>query len=162
VGSSLQLRYRSMHHGSVRIKVASSVILVLIVLGATSCIAASRCQAGEKELREKLVDAFDAVSRAESAGGDVSELVEELREALELLGTGDEMDLEMAESVLEGVLARAPAVAELGVASIHAQYVWLGVVLGLVAVSAVGVWRLGPRIVWSLWLRSKRSWRVRS
>jgi hypothetical protein len=151
-----------MQYGSLRIKVTSSVFLVLIVFGAISCITVSRCQTVEKELREKLLDAFDAVSRAESAGGDVSGLVEELREALELLGTGDEKDLEMAEKVLERVLAQAPAATELGAASLRMEYVWVGVVLGLVAVSAVGVWRLGPRIVWSLWLRSKRNWRVRS
>jgi hypothetical protein len=136
-------------------------LAALVFVAAVTGHAASYCQSREEALEERLITAFEAVSRAERAGSDVSGLVEELRQALELLDDGDEKDLELAESVLKRVLAQAPAAAELGAASIRMQYVWLGVVLGLVAVSAVGVWRLGPRVVWSLWLRSKKNWRVR-
>ncbi|MCW3991440.1 MAG: hypothetical protein NWE79_01935 [Candidatus Bathyarchaeota archaeon] len=137
------------------------LLLVLLFMGSVSDQTVTRCEIREDGVRRELMAAFDAVSEAEEAGGDVSGLVEGLSEALKLLSSGGEQDLMLAESIVESVLEEAPVVAELGAASARMERIWLGLILSLVVVSAIAIWRFGPRVFWSLWLRSKRDWGVR-
>jgi hypothetical protein len=135
-------------------------LVVLILTVAASSQVVSLGLSREEESRQRLLTAFEAVSEAEEAGGDVSALIGDLRNALELINGGGEEELDLAESLIESVLAEAPAVSEAGAASARISLLYVGTVVGLVAVGAILVWRFGPRVFWSLWLRSKRGWRV--
>ena len=118
------------------------------------------------EARVKLGVAFEAFAEAERMGGDVSQLVKELNEALALLERGEAEgdDALLYEAILkaEEVAARAPAIGRDGEAAARARIIQTGLVVGLVAVSAAIVWRCGPMLFWRLWTRSKREWRVRA
>jgi len=135
-------------------------LLVIVLSVASTGQSVVYSQSQEDDVRNSLVEAFEAVREAESVGGEVSGLLEDLNEALRLIEAGGEGNLAGAEEKIESVLAVVPVVRSQGIVSTRNQQIVIGVVLGLVAVSAVVVWRLGPRFFWSLWLRSKSGWRV--
>lgn len=143
----------------------SGLRLSFLVILLAACLlnqAVSHCQSREEELRGMLTVAFEAVAEAEGKGGDVSHLVDELSRALRLIEAGGAVDLDTAQSVIEGVLSAAPGVEQQGVASTRLQQVKAVAIISLLAVSGIVVWRYGPRVFWTLWLRSKRDWIVRS
>ena len=135
-------------------------LLVIVLSVASTGQSVVYSQSQEDDVRNSLVEAFEAVREAESVGGEVSGLLEDLNEALRLIEAGGEGNLAGAEEKIESVLAVVPVVRSQGMVSARNQQIVIGVVLGLVAVSAVVVWRLGPRFFWSLWIRSKSGWRV--
>ena len=141
----------------VALKLALLVIVLSVALTGHSVVYS---QSREDDVRDSLVEAFEAVREAEGVGGEVSGLLEDLNEALRLIEAGGEWNLAGAEEKIESVLSVVPLVRSQGIVSTRNQQIVIGVVLGLVAVSAVVVWRLGPRFFWSLWLRSKSDWRV--
>ena len=114
----------------------------------------------QEEVKERLERAYEAVAEAERAGGDVSGLVDELNQALELLEVGGEDSLAEALSKVDSVLTEAPGAMQAGIVATQLRYTKTAAVVGLLGFSAVLVWRYGPRIFWSIWLRSKKSWRV--
>lgn len=120
------------------------------------------CQVWEDELGTRMVVAFVAVAEAESKGGDVSGLVDDLQKALSLLEKGGAEDLEEAEALIEAVLVQVSEVERKGVALTLYKRLWAAAMVSFIAVSAFLVWRFGPRVFWSIWLRSKRDWRVQA
>jgi len=119
-----------------------------------------------EEARDKLAEAFEAVAEAERMGGDVSDLVVWLNEAVKLIEEGEACGNEslIGEAFLkaEAVIAEAPVLGEEGAASVRMRMIQNGVVLGVVVVLAVVVWRYGSRVFWRLWVKSKRDWRVKT
>ncbi|MBO3754896.1 MAG: hypothetical protein FGF53_08505, partial [Candidatus Brockarchaeota archaeon] len=134
----------------------ASIILSLLLLHVGSTFA--NYEPPLDEARDKIAEAFKAVAEAEKMGGEVSDLVAELNEALKLLEEG-----EVQEAVLKAdvVIAEAQRVGMEGAAMRKARMLQSAVVLSFLAFSAFSVWRYGPRLFWSLWIRSKRSWKVR-
>jgi hypothetical protein len=124
------------------------------------CSAVSAQEVSVDEVRNKLIDAFEAVAEAERAGGDVSHLVEELDHAVKLLEAGGGEELLEAESKIQDVLEAVSDVKEEGISSTQHRQIMAGIVLFFLAVAAVAVWRFAPRVFWLLWLRSKRRWRA--
>jgi len=120
----------------------------------------------KERVRLELAEAFVAVAEAERLSGDVSGLVDELNQALILLGEGemknDEVILQEALSKVEDVVARAPVVKQGGVAAMQARTVQSWLVVGVVVALGVIVWRYEPRIFWRLWVRNKRRWKVKA
>jgi len=142
-------------------KAAHLMLTILILAAAAKPLTAALSQSPEDQLRAEIGAAFKAVAEAEKDGGDVSLLVEDLNQALRLLEAGGVENLREAESKIEAVLVAAPGVAQEGLALTRIKQLKAGVGVTLIAVSAVMVWRFGPRIFWSIWLRSKSGWRVR-
>lgn len=98
-------------------------------------------------------------------GGDVTALVEELNKAINLLEEAEETGNEELKSealrIMENVLAEAPEVGEAGQASIQNLRIQAALTITtLIAVSIV-LWRYLPRLIWQLWIRSKKRWRAR-
>ena len=139
------------------LKLALLIIVLSVVLTGQSIVFS---QSREDDVRESLMEAFEAIREAEGVGGKVSELLENLNEALRLIEAGGEGNLAGAEEKIESVLAVVPLVRSQGIVSTRNQQIVMGVVIGFVAVWAVVIWRFGPRLFWSLWLRSKSDWRV--
>jgi len=114
----------------------------------------------ETDGRSDLLVVFEAVEIAEKQGGEVSELVDELNLIIRLVEAGDSVGLSEVESRIVEVLSQAPIVGDMGARRVQFMRVKVGVLLGLLLASAVLVWRFGPRVFWSAWIRSKRGWRV--
>ena len=116
------------------------------------------------EAKTKLATAFEGVAEADAKGGNVTTLVVELNHALALLergeANGDEGLIRDAISKAEEVTAEAPIIGKQGEEAAQVRLAETFLVLSLLALSAVIVWRYGPRVFWELWTRSRRDWRV--
>jgi hypothetical protein len=112
------------------------------------------------ELRLELGAAFTKVAEAESAGGDVSDLVQVLNLAASLIDKGDEASLKSAEDMIQYVSVFALEKKEEGVQATNYQHIVLGATLGALVASAAIIWFYGSRVFWALWTRTKRGWRV--
>jgi hypothetical protein len=146
-------------------KLMSASILILLSLPIASSTFAYE-EFSPEEAKAKLDEAFEAVAEAERMGGNVSNLVAELNEAVMLIEEGEDCGNEtlIAEAVLkaEDVLTKAPALEQEGAASIRMHMIQSGLVLSLVVALAIIVWQYGPWMFWRLWIKSKSSWRVKS
>jgi len=109
------------------------------------------------ELESRLVEAYLSIRRAETAGGNVSEMVSTLNQALRLAQTGEE---DGAESFISRVMAMEAEVSRLGVEASNIRlYTGVGV-LAATTSSGVGCFMFLRRKVWVYWARLRRSWRV--
>jgi hypothetical protein len=115
--------------------------------------------------------AFADVSRAESSGANVTQLVQELNQALLLINQGESIqgsDPSQASSLFQQASAIASTVEEQipsalveGQAATRAELFWLGAYLVGISVACVLIYLFGSRVFWTLWLRTHRSWVVR-
>ena len=109
------------------------------------------------ELRSSLVVAFEAVSSAEAAGGDVSKLVEALNFALVLIEEGDYSE---ASRLIDGVINASPILEGVSIQAQNVNLVVTGAtVLVLLGLSFV-TWIYGSRVFWRAWLFTKKGWVV--
>jgi len=110
-----------------------------------------------RRMENRLVEGYMAVRRAEMAGGNVSEMVGLLNEALRLAQGGDEAS---AESLIGQVLAMEPEVSRRGSeASRIRLYTDVGAVSAVLAVGVGGFIYFRHR-VWIYWARLRRDWRI--
>jgi uncharacterized membrane protein len=110
------------------------------------------------ELESRLVEGYLSIRRAERAGGNVSEMVAMLNQALRLARGGDENG---AEALINQVVAMEPEVSRLGVeASRMRLYTGMGA-LASATVAGVGSFAFFKRKVWVYWARLHRGWRMR-
>ena len=133
---------------------------VLLFIGLSS-IPHAHPQIGEADLRERMYDAFQAVVVAENAGGDVSELVQELNAIITLLETGGAVDPAVFESIIVELISQASQVQRSGVSETRQSLIISGSVVLVLLASAGLVWFYGSRVFWSVWLRIKRGWVVK-
>ena len=114
----------------------------------------------EQELRADFLEAFQAVEDAELRGGDISSLVVELNEILELIEIGGEAGLLEAASRFEAVKDDAIALGMVGEEGAQAQLIESALILLAASVLSLLVWRFAPSLIWRLWLRSKGEWKA--
>jgi len=125
-----------------------------LLLAVALAVAAGAAQA-EGGLDGLAAEVFTAITEAEEAGGDVSELVEGLDRALALMRSGDPADEYAAEGLLNDLLVEAEAVRAAGArretyeaaVAVAKTVVLLG--------AAAAVWLRGDGWFWRLWRRSK-------
>ena len=122
------------------------------------------------DARKKIFEAYAAVVDAEASRGNVTDLVNRLNEAIELIrlaeNTSDSEEasvlIEQAISIADGVLSEVGEVKEEGLA-LRRFHLFLSVFsISLLIVSGVLVYFYGPKVFWSLWVRIKGNWRVKS
>ena len=122
------------------------------------------------DARKKIFEAYAAVVDAEASGGNVTDLVNRLNEAIELIrlaeNTSDSEEasvlIEQAISIADGVLSEVGEVKEEGLA-LRRFHLFLSVFsISLIFVSCVLVYFYGPKVFWGLWVRIKGNWRVKS
>ena len=125
---------------------------------------------GVDEAREKVYEAYGAVVDAERSGGNVSDLVDRLNEAIELIelaeNTSDPEEAsayaEQAVGIAGEVLSEVGEVKEKGLA-LRRFRLFLGVFSGfLCVVFCVLIYFYGPRVFWGLWVKIKGGWKVRA
>ena len=128
-------------------------------------------QASSIDVHVKVTEAFTIIREAELAGGDVTRLVDKLNTAVGLISQGDlvaSSDLSraqdlyrQAEETVNQVIMEAPSIREEGVLAQRNSSILLGSELALLAVLGLVIYKFGPRLLWSLWLRVHRDWKVR-
>lgn|GEM_PF-381428 len=102
------------------------------------------------EIESKLIEAFQAVRKAEDSGGDVSEMVRLLNEAMKLYANGKVKD---AENLLSLVLLLQAEVVEAGIeASRMRLYVITGA-LTVTSLACVSLYLYLRHNLWLLWAR---------
>ena len=112
------------------------------------------------DARADLAGAYVVVSRAETAGGNVTGLVLRLNEAARLIDSGGVDNVSKAGGIIGEVVSAAPLVQSSGVERITNRYIVTGVVLVVLVAAGVAVWFRGSRWVWGAWLRARGGWRV--
>jgi len=132
---------------------AGLVLFLVLVLGLAVPVAFT-------QVEDRVAEAFKAIVEAEAAGGDVSELVEELNYALLLFRKGDEKSVEKAEQILSQIVIDAEALRAAGLQqrNVDAAVALVKVAI-LVGVAAL-VWMRGDEWFWRLWLRPRRRYVV--
>jgi hypothetical protein len=131
------------------------LLAVLLVLSAPVVNAVS-----VDDARSGLADAFAALSKAESAGGDVRELVLKLNSAATLIDKSGEANLGAADQIIRNVADQASGVEVAGAQRILYRYIAVSVSLVVLAAAGLLVWFRGSRLFWITWIRVKRGWRV--
>jgi len=152
-----------------RIQVTLLVFLILATL--LQSWNASNAQSSSSALEEKLITAFEAVSSAESSGGNVSALANLLSEAAALDDKansiaqsnpdGAQQLYSQADTIASQVISQAPVVKKQGAsAQRNAEVAFLGEMstLGVIAILA---YIFVPRNFWNLWLRNHRKWKAK-
>ena len=124
---------------------------------------------GETAVRGMISDAFSIVLDAEKAGGNTTELVALLNEALRLVEEGEHSTnqtqavvlLDQAERIAERVHVSSWDVKEAGLLAQRNADTSLMISVSALAVTALFAYLFMPRLFWRLWLKSHRNWRVK-
>ncbi|MEM2739200.1 MAG: DUF1616 domain-containing protein, partial [Candidatus Bathyarchaeia archaeon] len=108
-------------------------------------------------IEDRLVDGYRSVRRAEESGGDISEMVRLLNEALKLAEMGDEVE---ADRIVDRVLSMEPGISSISLE--HGRMKAIYTMVACIAVaSAIGFGFLYIRgRVWLWWVKLYRGWRV--
>ena len=134
---------------------ASTALALACALVIAIALVPARAQEGDA--KRAIYEAFSLVVEAHEAGGDVSELVEKLNKAIELLEGGDERGaLELAEEAAR----EAPLVAEEGARRTREAMLLYALAAVAIAAAAASLYLLVSRNWWRAWLRARRKYRL--
>lgn len=139
--------------------------LLVATLTLTLTLSQSIVNTSEVNLQDKLTEAFEAVYKAENMGGNITVLVEDLNKAITLLEkaeeTGNEELRSEALKIMDNVLTEAPKIGEAGEASIQNLRIQTVLTITALIVASIVLWRYLPKLIWHLWIRSKKRWRAK-
>jgi len=110
-----------------------------------------------RRMEDRLVEGYMSVRRAEEAGGNVSEMVDLLNQALRLAQSGDE---DGTEKIVGQVIAMEEVVRREGVEASRAQVYVAAGALATASTTGVGGFMFLRHRVWTRWARLHRGWRV--
>ena len=114
----------------------------------------------EDRLRSELDEVFALLSSAEDAGANVDAAAASLNQALALIDSGTEQDLLAADEMIQQVNSSIPGLIAEGESAQWAGTAGLAATLAALAVAAALVYFFMPRLVWRLWSRGRKDWRV--
>lgn len=119
----------------------------------------------QETVKEKVFEAYRLVVEAEKEGADVTEVSKRLDTALQLIikqqKKGNEEIIAQAVSILEDIKETLPSLIEEGKAKIRMRIFMLisfpltSILTGLIA------YLYGPKLVWKLWLKYRKNWKVK-
>ncbi|MHA1582085.1 MAG: DUF1616 domain-containing protein, partial [Candidatus Baldrarchaeia archaeon] len=121
------------------------------------------------DARRKVYDAYAAVVDAEASGSNVTDLVNRLNEAIELIGLAENTSdpeqasvfVEQAVSIADEVLSEVGEVKEEGLA-LRRLHLFLSVFsISLLIISGVLIYFYGSKVFWGLWVRIKGNWKIK-
>ena len=114
----------------------------------------------QDETKADLARAFVGVQRAESSFAYVGDLVDKLNTAARLLDAGGDDNVAQASVLISDVLASTSSRESAGSQAQTMRLAIMGVLLAVLAVSAMLIWFYGSRVYYGLWLRTRGGWRV--
>lgn len=109
------------------------------------------------DMEDRVAEAYMAVRRAESAGGDVSGMIDLVNAAIESAVSGD---LEKAERCLNMVFSLEPEVTQAGIKASRDRLYTAVVGLATVVSVCVGLYAYLRSNLWLLWAKLHRDWIV--
>lgn len=149
--------------GGRRVSSLTSLTLVFLILTFTLCVAyGENLESRIREVYGKLVD-------AEAKGADVDEEALKLDKALQLIikaqksvnSTERNEMLAEAEMLIDEVEDSIPKLIMKGEAKARFRLIYTAVALSSMVAASILLYVYGPRILWKLWIRARRDWKVR-
>jgi hypothetical protein len=131
-------------------------LVVMASLGSVCTVVA----VDEEDIWSELRVSFEAVTDAETLGGDVSDLVSELNSILSRFEIAPEEEYEELVSRLLEVESGAELAASVGQTGGVDQFNLSITILLFTGLLVLLVWAFFPVVYWKLWLRSKGDWVV--
>ncbi len=116
--------------------------------------------ASPESLRAQINSVFLLLEAAEAKGANVTGAALSLNHALELVSAGGPGELEQAASVIQQVNSSIPGLVAEGESARYWGTAGLAATLAALGIAGVLVFLFMPKLVWRLWARSKRGWRV--
>jgi len=138
-----------------RLQLLGLVLLITILASHPKCNALT-----EDGVNNDLAKAYEAVALAESAGGDVHNLITTLNEAARMIPGASQTQLENAKSLIDSVQTHAPQVQTQGAQRITNRLIFTGASITVIAFLAAILWIRGSKWFWEAWLRVHRGWRI--
>ena len=108
-------------------------------------------------MESKLIEGYLSIRRVEKAGGNVSEMVSMMNQALKLTQEGDEAE---AEKLVSQVIAMEPEASRLGVEASRKQLYTSISVLTASSIIVVGCFTYFRHRVWIYWAKLHRNWKI--
>jgi hypothetical protein len=133
-----------------------ALLLLIVVISSVPLVAALT----EADVRVEIGTAYEAVARAEAAGGYVTGLVSRLDYVASKLPGASPDSLVMYKSIVDDVLTEASSAETQGSQRTTNRLIVVGIVLVVIAVLGVAVWTRGSRWFWGAWLRAHSGWRI--
>ncbi len=145
-------------HLSIKIFLSTSLIILISFSICLSTIS-------ETDLRDDLIVAFEAVREAEKANGDITNLVNELNEALILLQETEKTDNketnEKGNQKIHQIILTAYLIRNKGIQESRQRTFITILTIGLLIATIAPSYVYVPRIYWMLWMRIKHRMRIK-
>jgi len=122
--------------------------------------AAMPSESAQDTLLAEIQVAFLSISDAESRGANVTSAALDLNRALSLASSGDPQSVSEAAAIVQGVRSSVPSLIAEGEAARYWGTVGLAAWLAALAAAGILVYLYTPKLVWRIWMRSKRRWTV--
>jgi len=133
-----------------------ATLLLIVVLSSIHPVAALT----EDDVRAELATAYEAIAKAEAAGGSVAGLATQLDNVARKLPGAPPDLLVTDKSILDAVLAEASSAEAQGKQRTTNRLIVVGAALAVIAALGVVVWMSGSKWFWGAWLRAHNGWRV--
>ncbi len=111
-------------------------------------------------LRMEVNRVFTLLEAAEAKGANVTGAALSLNHALELISAGGAPELSQAASIVQQVNSSIPGLVAEGDSARYWGTAGLAATLAVLGIAGVLVFLFMPKLVWRLWVRSKKGWRV--
>ncbi|RLE84582.1 MAG: hypothetical protein DRJ41_02885 [Thermoprotei archaeon] len=119
----------------------------------------------ETELKHRIYEVYRLLVEAEKEGADTSSAASMLDRALQLVlkaeSRGDRASLLEAENIISEVESMIPRLIEEGRVRVIIRTTTLIAFPLTLLVAGVITYIYGPKLLWRLWLRYRREWKVR-
>ncbi len=111
-------------------------------------------------LHVQVSEVFLLLEAAEAKGANVTDAALSLNHALELISAGGETELDQAASIVLQVNSSIPALVAEGEAARYWGTTGLVATIVTLGIAGVLVYFFMPKLVWRIWARSKKDWKV--
>ncbi len=124
---------------------------------------------GQPDLRSKIKNVYVLLVKAEKEGGNVTAAASKLNEALQLIDKAEKTRNESekskllgkADSLIKEVELSIPEIIEKGQRERKMYLITTFSSLALLLFIGFIFYFYGPKFFWSLWLKSRRKWKIR-
>lgn len=111
-------------------------------------------------LRTEAIGVFTLLEAAEARGANVTAAAFSLNQAMVLIASGGQSELGQAASIIQQVNSSIPSLVAEGESARYWGTAGLAATLTVLGIAGVLVFLFMPRLVWRLWARSKKGWKV--
>lgn len=136
-------------------RLSALLMIVLILTNTAQCLALT-----EEGIRGDLAEAYEAVYRAEAAGGDIHELIPKLDEAARLIQGASPASMEQAKTLIDQVKTQVPQIQTQGEQTRTNRLYLTAAALIIIGSLIIIIWRRGSHWFFNSWLKTHKGWVV--